>query len=120
MLKVLNSKISLIKPLETLAKINLNHKNGQKRVFLQKGETPTSLTQVAFAYMQSGSEIEAHIHPTMEEHFYIVKGDGTFVLDNQCIQFTSQTFIRVPANTSHSIVANTELEFIYWGIATAE
>lgn len=117
---MLSSKVSLIKPLETLAKINLNHKDGQKRVFLQKGETPTSLTQVAFAYIQAGSEIETHIHPTMEEHFYIVKGDGTFVLDNQYFQFTSQTFIRVPANTFHSIVAKTELEFIYWGIAAAE
>lgn len=110
----------LIQSLEELTNINLNHNTGQKRVFLQNGDTPTNITQVAFAYIQAGNSIENHIHPTMEEHFYIVKGDGVFVINNQHSQFTPQTFIRIPANTSHSILAQTDLEFIYWGIATTE
>lgn len=107
----------LFQDTESIPFIPLNHTTGKKRVFLTSDNTSSNLTQVAFAYIDAGKQIEMHLHPTMEEYFFITKGEGIFTINEESQKIQPNKFIFVPANTQHSIFAESNLEFLYWGIA---
>jgi mannose-6-phosphate isomerase-like protein (cupin superfamily) len=95
----------------------VNHINGFKKVLMDSFNPDSKITQVAFGVLYSGENIEAHLHETMEEVFFFLKGEGVFKLDDQSFNIKIHDFFYVPSSISHSIVAFEDLEFIYLGIA---
>ena len=53
----------------------------------------------------------------MEEIFYILAGDGIFYIGNEQFNVTQNCCIRVPVAVNHSIQANVDLMFYYFGVA---
>ena len=98
------------------------HGMGEKFVFLRNEDTPTDLTQAAFGTLLPGEDCPLHIHPTMEEYFYFIKGSGTYLVGNKEIDVQPGTFVRIPAGVEHTIkaIGEIELQFFYFGIALSE
>lgn len=96
------------------------HAQGIKQVFLRNSDTPTKVTQVAYGQFAKTDYCELHSHATMEECFFIVKGQGEYVVNDETIALTSGVFVRIPAGVPHRIVSTGEepLEYVYFGVAT--
>lgn len=95
------------------------HGEGHKQVFLSDGDTPTSITQVAYGKFMPGESCPAHAHDTMEEYFYFISGVGEYVVGGQIHTLGQGSFIRIPAATTHCLKAsgNEPLTFFYFGVA---
>lgn len=94
-----------------------SHAIGSKRVLLQSSECESMLTQAAIGTLLKGQFVDNHIHPTMEEYYFFTKGKAKFTIDNTEYSCEKDTFIKIPKNTIHSLMAITAIDFIYWGIA---
>ena len=95
------------------------HGKGEKFVFLTQQDTPTAITQFAYGKLMPGEDVEQHLHPTMEECFYFISGEGKYVINNEMHDITPGTFCRIPANTLHALqpTGQQPLTFVYFGIA---
>ena len=96
------------------------HVQGAKQVFLRNGDTPTSVTQVAYGTFSETDYCELHTHPTMEECFFFMKGIGVYTVDSQAIDLQPGVFVRIPAGVPHRLEATgpEPLEYVYFGVAT--
>ena len=105
--------LSDIKPVSTV------HNLGEKFVFLKNEDTQSAITQFAFGKLLPGEDVESHLHPTMEECFYFLSGEGEYTVDNIPYIVKPETFLRIPANTLHSlkITSTVPLTFVYFGVA---
>lgn len=96
------------------------HAQGAKQVFLRNSDTPTNVTQVAYGTFSKADYCELHTHPTMEECFFFLKGNGFYVVADQQIPLQYGVFVRIPAGVQHRLEATSDepLEYVYFGIAT--
>ncbi|GAB3641413.1 cupin domain-containing protein [Spirosoma arcticum] len=96
------------------------HAQGVKQVFLRNGDTPTSVTQVAYGTFSETDFCELHTHPTMEECFFFMRGAGVYTVDSQSIDLQPGVFVRIPAGVPHRLEATgpEPLEYVYFGVAT--
>lgn len=111
--------LKLFQSLNDIKPVSTAHQSGEKYVFLAQHETGTALTQFAFGKLMPGEEVETHLHPTMEECFYFISGEGEYMIDSILYNIKPASFVRIPANTLHSLkTAGSEpLTFVYFGIA---
>lgn len=95
------------------------HGSGVKKVFRSNGEMPSNLTQVAFGSFNKGEKCEEHIHPTMDEYFFFLRGEGVYTIAEKDYELKANIFLEIPAGAPHSLKAtsDTPLEFVYWGVA---
>ena len=96
-----------------------SHKVGRKKVLISNDETESCLTQFAYGELDSGDKIETHVHPTMDEYFYFIDGEGKYRIGEQSYNVFGGCHITIPANKSHSLesTGNDTLKFVYLGIA---
>ena len=112
-------KNQFLKNIDKISDESISHSSGVKKVFIKNDDTETALTQFAWSKLKSGESCKNHLHPTMDEYFFVYKGSGTYVIDKEQLQIQEGDFIRIPANTAHSLfVSNTDvsLELVYLGI----
>jgi len=117
MLKKANDII--VRKLSEVQPIPSAHFKGEKVVFLNNEESVSAVTQVAIANFLPGDSVEIHSHYDMEEVFYILEGEGTFVVDGKEIPCTPGTFVKIPAQVPHRMIntGSTVFRFFYYGIA---
>lgn len=65
----------MIRHLADIAPITTSHGVGQKRVLLSSNESGCSLTQIAVTELKAGEIAAAHVHPDMQEGFYVLDGE---------------------------------------------
>ena len=96
------------------------HGAGLKKIIMRSSDTSTNLTQFAYGKLFPGEKIPEHLHSTMEEIFYFLKGEGTYNVDNIELHVQPETVVRIPAGVPHSLITKgtAALEFIYFGVAT--
>ncbi|CCH53510.1 Cupin 2 conserved barrel domain protein [Fibrisoma limi BUZ 3] len=96
------------------------HLQGSKKVFLRNADTPTNITQVAYGSFKASDFCEMHTHPTMEECFYFLSGNGIYTVGDQKITLQNGVFVRIPAGIPHRLeaVGDQPLEYVYFGVAT--
>lgn len=113
-------KPELLKKLSDIVPETTTHGSGEKFVFRRNQELPHASEQVAFGQFKSGEVCEEHIHPTMFEYFFFISGEGTCIIEGVEYQLMPNSFLEIPAGKKHSFHAdkNSDLRFIYWGIAT--
>ena len=106
--------------LKEVEAVSTAHGTGIKQVFLKNEDLDNSVTQVAYGTMQPGEGCEEHIHKTMDEFFFFLKGRGTYTIENVDYELSPNTFLRIEAGKNHSLMAKGDqpLEFVYWGVAT--
>jgi len=114
----LNQKV--YQSLSDIIPVTTVHNIGAKFVFLKEHDTETLLTQFAYGKLMPGEDVEQHLHPTMEEYFYFINGEGEYIIGNDVFSIKPSSFFRIPANTIHAIkpAGTVPLTFVYFGIAT--
>ncbi len=95
------------------------HLSGLKKVFLENGDTESHLTQFAFGTFKPNEVCERHMHPTMDELFYFIEGNGVYKIEGEEVLIKPGTFLRIPAGKRHELInsGQTDLNFVYFGIA---
>lgn len=101
-------KKSMISHLSVISPIPTSHGVGRKRVLLSKEESKCSLTQIAITELKAGEVAPAHIHPDMQEAFYVLEGELEMTLDGERNICPQETFIYVDKGTSHELKALTD------------
>jgi mannose-6-phosphate isomerase-like protein (cupin superfamily) len=98
------------------------HLQGVKRVFMSNADSQTSLTQFAYGYLSENQNSGPHLHKSMDEYFYFIRGRGIYVLEEVIIDISPGTFINIPAGVIHNLINDGKeiLEFIYFGINTGD
>ncbi len=56
--------------------VSTSHHVGLKTVLLSSQETSSSLTQIAITELHKGDFVDTHVHPTMDEHYFLWKEKG--------------------------------------------
>lgn len=98
----------MFRHLADIAPITTSHGVGQKRVLLSSNESGCSLTQIAVTELKAGEIAVAHVHPDMQEGFYVLDGDLEVYLDGENITCCKDTFVYVEKCTSHEMHALTD------------
>ena len=107
----------IYKNLKSIAEESTSHTIGLKKVLLQGSECGSMLTQAAIGSLLKGQFVDNHSHPTKEEFYFFIKGKAKLTIDNIEYSCKKDTFIKIPKNSIHSLMAITPISFIYWGIA---
>lgn len=100
--------MELIRKLSDIVPISTSHGVGQKRVLLSANESGCSLTQIAITDLKAGEIASAHIHPDMQEAFYVLDGDLEITLDGVPNICPKESFIYIEKGISHVLKALTD------------
>ena len=95
-----------------------SHEIGLKQVLLAEEETSSGITQIAKTVLRKDERVEEHVHPTMDEHYIVLSGNGTLLVDDQEIDMVSGTYVLVMAGSKHHMIANEDVSFLTIGVAT--
>ena len=98
----------MFRHLADIAPITTSHGVGQKRVLLSSNESGCSLTQIAVTELKAGETAVAHVHPDMQEGFYVLDGELEVDLDGKKTTCGKDTFVYVEKCTSHEMHALTD------------
>jgi mannose-6-phosphate isomerase-like protein (cupin superfamily) len=92
-----------------------------KKVLVRHDEVDhkSKLMMVNFARVLVGRTHPEHKHPTMEEIFYFLEGEGQVVLDGKAGEIKAGDRIIVPAGVSHKIINTGKIELKFLGFGTA-
>lgn len=105
------------KNLGSIAAESTSHAIGLKKILLNGSECESMLTQAAVGTLVKGEFVDNHSHPTMEEYYFFTKGKAKLTINNSDYFCEEDTFIKIPKDSIHSLLAITTIDFIYWGIA---
>ena len=105
----------MIRNLNDISPVLTSHGVGQKRVLLSSSEAGCSLTQIAVTTLKEGEIAIAHIHPDMQEAFYVLEGEMEVVLDGKHTICNKDTFVYVEKCTSHEMKAITDCRIMTIG-----
>jgi mannose-6-phosphate isomerase-like protein (cupin superfamily) len=111
-------KNNLFSNLDSLKFKSTSHNIGEKFIFFREDELQSPLTQIAIGKLKPEEVVPFHIHKSMEEVFFILSGKGIFSIGDEQFNINKNCCIRVPCGFSHSIKAETDLQFYYFGVAT--
>ncbi|MCD8235273.1 MAG: hypothetical protein LUD00_01175 [Prevotellaceae bacterium] len=88
--------------LHNIPYIPTSHGAGMKRVLIANEETESKITQIAITELTHGTTINEHVHPDMDEYFYIMKKEPNTSHVHRCDQHTNETAMIVIINeTAH-------------------
>lgn len=102
----------------SISKVSTSHNIGRKEILIEKDQCDSPLMQAAKGTLLRGEKVPLHMHPTMEEFFHIINGEINFVISKKSYLLTKGDFIKIPADSFHSLKCLNDAEFIYYGIRT--
>jgi mannose-6-phosphate isomerase-like protein (cupin superfamily) len=103
--------------LDSLNWINSNHEGIFKKVCFGSDEFISNITQVAYTELMKGAEVSTHVHPSMEEVFFLIEGVCEFKIQEIIIVAERQSITRIPSNKNHSLRAISDCKFFYFGVS---
>lgn len=101
--------------LKNITVTKTSHDVGGKRVLVAANESGCSLTQIAVTDLKAGEIAVAHIHPDMQEGFYVLRGDLDVTLDGETEHCTAEDFVYVQSGTAHELHAITDVRVLTIG-----
>lgn len=99
-----------------MAALLTSHGIGLKKILSKELPETLQIKQIALGYLTPGEVIEPHIHPDMDEYYYVLEGNGSILLNNDMLPFHKAIFVKVPAGTTHSLECEQDLTFFYFGV----
>lgn len=105
----------MIRKLFDIQSVSTSHGVGEKRVLLSRNESGCSLTQIAITELKAGEIAIVHIHPDMQEAFYLLEGKLEIVLDGEHTLCEKDTFVYVEKSISHEMKAHTDCRIMTIG-----
>lgn len=95
--------------------VKTSHDVGEKRVFVAANESGCSLTQIAVTDLKAGEVAVAHIHPDMQEGFFVLSGEIDVTLDGIIEHCKAEDFVYVQSGTAHELKAITDVRILTIG-----
>ena len=80
-------------------------------------ETSSSPTQIAITELHKGDFVDIHVHPTMDEHYYFMEGEGFMMIVDEKYICKAGTYLLIPAGYRHSLQACSVIKFMTIGVA---
>lgn len=105
----------MIKSLSNIQSVITSHAVGEKRVLLNRKESGCNLTQIAVTDLKAGEVALAHIHPDMQEGFYVLEGDLDVMLNDIIQHCHKDDFVYVESGTVHELNAITNVRVMTIG-----
>ena len=75
-------------------------------MLLSKSKAGCGLTQIAVIYLSAGEVALAHIHPDMQEGFYVLEGDLDVTLNGETLHCHKEDFVYVECGTAHELLCH--------------
>lgn len=110
----MNRNLNEIQPIIT------SHAVGEKRVLLSREESGCGITQIAITDLRAGEIALAHIHPDMQEGFFILEGDLDVTLNGETKHFLKDDFVFVENGVAHELHALTDVRVMTIGCEIKE
>lgn len=101
--------------LHDITPVSTSHNVGQKRVLLSALESGCDIKQIAITDLKAGEIAAVHIHPDLQEGFYVLSGDLDVTLDEQLVHCHQDDFVYVESCTSHELHAITDVRVMTIG-----
>lgn len=109
--------MDIYKNLSELEPQTINHGDGLKYVFRSNETLNNKLTQIAFGVFMPNQTCNYHVHETMDEYFFFIKGSGKYEINDDVFEISPNMFIEIKAGSTHKLIAYENLEYVYWGVA---
>lgn len=93
-----------------------SHKVGFKKVLSKELPETLQIKQIAIGYLKPGEVIEPHVHPDLDEYYYVLEGNGSIYLNEDMLPFQKDVFVRIPAGITHALKCAEDLTFFYFGV----
>lgn len=97
--------------------VSNSHHIGLKTVLLSSQGTSSSLTQIVITELHKGDFVDTHVHPTMDEHYYFMEGEGLMMIASEKYICKAGTYLLVPSAYRHCLQACSVMKFITIGVA---
>lgn len=125
--------IMIKRNLHNLPYIPTSHGAGMKRVLIANEETESKITQIAITELTHGTTIDEHVHPDMDEYFYIIEKEpntscthrsdqhaneaAMIVIINETVhECAKDDIIYVPAGSRHRIEVFSDVTIMTIGV----
>lgn len=105
----------MIRSVNNIDEIPTSRQVGTKRVLVNAGESGFSITQIAIMSLRKGEVDVLHVHPDMQEAYYVQEGEIEVTLDGETSTCKAGVFIYVNAGTTHEILALTDCSIMTTG-----
>ena len=92
-----------------------SYEMGLKRVLLSANESGCSITQVAILELKAGDRSAKHIHPDLQDLFFVLEGEIEITIDGKKNRCTKEDFIFVEHLKSYELHAITDVRMLAMG-----
>ena len=92
-----------------------SYEMGLKRVLLSANESGCSITQIAVIELKAGEQSAMHIHPDLQDAFYILDGTIEVTIDGQANLCHKDDFIFVEHLKAYQLHAITDVQMLAMG-----
>lgn len=96
-------KVVLHRHSAQIESVSTSHGVGEKRIIATQTEVGKPITQIARTLLHAGEQVEMHVHPTMDEHFFFMEGECCVSIDGNTYNCVSDDYLFIPARCSHQI-----------------
>ena len=95
--------------------LSTSYEMGLKRVLLSSKESGCSITQVAVIELKAGERSAQHIHPDLQDLFYILEGQIDITIDKQVHHCHQDDFVFVEHLHTYELHAVTDVRMLAMG-----
>ncbi len=96
--------------------IHTSHGVGNKYVLATQKELGKPITQIAQTKLNSGEVVCVHMHPTMDEHFFLLEGECVIVANDVSYRCMKNDYLCVTAGCPHQVEVISDTTIITIGI----
>lgn len=113
-----DGKEVLLRHIAEIAPVSTSHGVGEKRVVATREDVGNTVTQIACTQLKAGEKVEAHAHPTMDEHFFFLEGECEVKIDGVARCCKGEDYLYIPAGHRHTISVKNDTIMITIGLET--
>ena len=95
--------------------LSTSYEMGLKRVLLSANESGCSITQVAVIELKAGEHSAKHIHPDLQDLFFILEGEIDITIDDKIHHCGKEDFVFVEHLKSYELHAITDVRMLAMG-----
>ena len=101
--------------LHDISPLGTSYEMGLKRVLLSANESGCSITQIAVLELKAGERSAQHIHPDLQDAFFILSGEIDITIDGQVHHCQAEDFVFVEHLKSYELHAITDVRMLAMG-----
>lgn len=113
-----DGKEVLLRHIAEIAPVSTSHGVGEKRVVATREDVGNTVTQIARTRLEAGEKVEAHVHLTMDEHFFFLEGECEVAMEGEVHRCKAEDYLFIPAGHRHSIEVFSDTIMITIGLET--